>query len=158
MIDAVWGRNFTLILIVCCSNTPRWRLCVDIRWFNIWDGFCVDPGRAERTSVCLNLNVLLVFNAVWGRNLTLMRCFVVKIHYNVDDGSALISVGWIYGTGAVLDKQTVRFHYCACALQLERIIIGVWPSMLWGHNLTPMCCPNTLHDNGDYGSALIFVG
>ena len=95
VIDAVWGRNLTLTLIMCCSNLPRWRLCVDLGWLNIWDGsrvLTLDEQNV-RVSVCasLHLNVLFVFNAVSDRNLTLMRYVVVQILYNVDDGSALIS-------------------------------------------------------------------
>ena len=35
--NAVWGRNFTLIM--WCPNTLqwRWRLCVDLCWLNVWN-------------------------------------------------------------------------------------------------------------------------
>ena len=52
----------------------------------------------------------------------------VQIHYNVDDGSATIFLDWIYGNGAVLDKQGVRLYCSVCALEFEHIIFGVWTS------------------------------
>ena len=39
-----------------------------------------------------------------------MRYFAVQIHFNLNDGSAWIFVGWIHKTGAILDKQSVRLH------------------------------------------------
>ena len=107
---------FTLTLIMCCSNTPQWRLYVDLRWLNIWDGYRVDPERTERTCVCLNLNMLFVSNAVWGRNLTLMRYFVVQIHYNVN-GDSCIDIKWMYTTALrwIDLMQTVGTSECICA-------------------------------------------
>ena len=151
---------FTLTLIMCCSNTPQWRLYVDLRWLNIWDGYRVDPERTERTcvSVCLNLNMLFVSNAVWGRNLTLMRYFVVQIHYN-GNGDSCIDIKWMYATRCVeltLCKQWVRLN--AYALEFEGFI-GVWSSMLCSRNFTLLCCLNTTYNTWYYNGdcACLFV-
>ena len=55
-----------------------------------------------------------------------MRYFVVQIHYNGNDDSELIFVGWIYGTGAVLDKQSVRLH-CCVRLNLNVLLLAFDP-------------------------------
>ena len=47
----------------------------------------------------------------------------VHIHYNIDDGSAFIFLGWIYETGAVLDKQTVSLH-CCVSLNLNMLLLA----------------------------------
>ena len=41
-----------------------------------------------------------------------MRHFAVQMHYNGDDGSTLIFVCWMYGTGVALavHEQRVRLH------------------------------------------------
>ena len=129
-----------------------------VGWICIWDGCRVDPGRTERTCVCLNLNVLFVFNAVWGRNLTLMRYFICCPNTLQWRWRLCIDLRWLNIWNGCRVGQTVRTFELLCALEFERVIIGVWSSMLWDHNLTLVRCPNSLNYNGDYGSALIFVG
>ena len=85
--------------------------------------------------VCLNLNMLFVSNAVWGRNLTLIRYFVVRIHYNCDDGPTLISNECMQRrcVELTLYKQWVRLY--VYALEFEGFI-GVWFSIEWNRNFT----------------------
>ena len=86
LLDAVLGRNLTLIM--CCPNTLhwRWRLCVDLRLLNVWNGFRVGHGWTARTfvSLCMYLNEPEVVIDVWdnmhdcSRTLTLIICVLSK--------------------------------------------------------------------------------
>ena len=108
-LDAVWCHN--LILMLRCVKQWRWWLCVYLRWM-YETGSCWRPERIVCTfvgvsyfymCVCLNLEVILVFGVVWGRNVTLMCCFLYK--YNDCDGngrSALIFVGQTGSTFVLL--------------------------------------------------------
>ena len=77
--------------------------------------------QAVRSHCCvcaIELEVLLVFDAVCYRNATLN----IYTHYNGHDGSALIFICWMYGTTNVvltLNQQFVRL-YC-CALEIEGV-------------------------------------
>ena len=88
----------------------------------------------------------LAFDVVWGHNFTLMWYFAAQIHYNGNDGSALIFVCWMYGTGAVLalNQQRVRLYCCVC-LNLKMLVMF---DIVWGRNTTLthalFCCPNIL--------------
>ena len=119
---------------MCCPNTLQWqwRICVDLRWLNVCNGCCFGAGRTVGTFVllCVHLNwaVLLVIDAIWGCNLIL----VYIIHYNHDDGSALI---FMYAIHVVLslDEQNVRL-YC-----LNWAVLLLFDAV-WGRNLTLMRC------------------
>ena len=61
---------------MCCLNILQWRwwFCVDLRSPNGWR---IGPKRTGRTFDCclrvrLNLNMSVIFNAVWGCNFTLI--------------------------------------------------------------------------------------
>ena len=101
-----------------------------LRWYSFVE--CIErcrvvPGRTASTFVSLRVHlnwaVLLMIDAVWGRNQLTLN---YAIHYNGIDGSALIFVGWIYGTGAVLDKQAVRLH-CCVRLNLNVLLFAFDP-------------------------------
>ena len=76
--DPVWDRNLTLMH---CSKS-RWRLCVCVLWISgtvsCW------PWTNRRCvsiiGVCMNLKLLMVFDTVWGRNLTLL-CSPIKLQW-----------------------------------------------------------------------------
>ena len=53
-----------------------------------------------------------------------MRHFAVQMHYNGDDGSALIFVCWMYGTGVALavHEQRVRLYCFVCVIAFEGVI------------------------------------
>ena len=60
-----------------CNNDDDDSACVDLRLFDVWNGYCVDFKPTARTflllHLCSNLAVLLAFDAVvWGRNFTLI--------------------------------------------------------------------------------------
>ena len=67
-------------------------------------------------------HVLLVIDAVWGRNLTFTRCsntlctIITALRWSS-------FVGWMYGTGVVLalDDQHVRLYCCVCVLELGAV-------------------------------------
>ena len=59
------------------NNDVHDSACVDLRLFDVWNRYCVDPKPTARTflwlHLCSNLAVLLALDAVvWGRNLTLI--------------------------------------------------------------------------------------
>ena len=90
--NAVWGCN--LVLIMCCSNTPRWRLCIDLHCLNIWHGYRIDSGQKNSKYVSvLKFKGVIDWRSIrYGvvTSLTLMRYTVAPTHYNGDDGPALI--------------------------------------------------------------------
>ena len=66
--------------VFCCPWTNRPYVCIAV-------------------CMCSNLELVLVFDAVRGRNITL----IIYTHYHGDDGSALIFVCWMYAiTNVVL--------------------------------------------------------
>ena len=81
VIDAVWVRNLTLTLIMFIQP---YTMATALRWSSVVEYMervpCWPWTNRTYVCVCLNLNVLFVFNAVWGRNLTPMRYFVVQIY------------------------------------------------------------------------------
>ena len=142
---------------MCCPNTLQWqwRICVDLRWLNVCNGCCFGAGQTVGTFVFLRVHlnwaVLLVIDAVWCRHqLTLNYVFkYIKM--------AMTALRWLDLWNGCRVGQTERTFALLCALELERVIIGVWSSILWGRNLTLMrCSNNALHYNGVGGSALIF--
>ena len=76
VLDSVWGRNN--LTIMRCANTLqwRWRLRIDLRLLNAGVGLALHE-QAVRLYCCVCAtiwHVLLVFDAIWGRNLILMLC------------------------------------------------------------------------------------
>ena len=74
-------------------------------------------------SVCVNLRSL-------NRNRIFICHFAFRIHYNnVDNGPALIFVGWLYETGVVLDldEQSVRLYCCVCGSEALLVFDAVEP-------------------------------
>ena len=82
----------------CCPNALQWRwwLCVDLRLFDVWNGYWVGPKPTARTFSLLrlssNLPILLVFDTVWGHKLSSPSLCVAQIHCNGVGDSALIFV------------------------------------------------------------------
>ena len=86
------------------------RLCS----LNVWNGLvCVGPGRTGGACficVCLNLKLLFVLDAVWGRNLTLVCCpNTLRWRWR------LRSLNVFHDSVLALDEQQVRLYYCLCA-------------------------------------------
>ena len=109
-----------------CPNALQWRwwLCVDLRLFDVWNGYWVGPKPTARTfllllRLCSNLTVLLTFDTVWGRNLTLIMCCPNTLQWRwwfcVDLRS---SNGWRIGPERA-DRTFVLLP--VCALKLERV-------------------------------------
>ena len=82
--------------------------------------------------------IILVFNAVWGRGLTLIMWCPNTLQWRwrlCVDLRLLLNV-W---HGRCVDPgQTGRTFWLLCVLELEHVIIGVWSSMLWGCNFIRM--------------------
>ena len=94
---------------------------------NVWNGCCVGPGQTARTFVLLGVQLnlkkaLLISPRVVFSNavrivimvsyaiaalcvILLMRHFAFRIHYNGDNGSVLIFIGWMHGTDVVLGSM-----------------------------------------------------
>ena len=117
---------------------------------NTWDGVVL--ALTNRKYVCiigelLNLKLLSVFNAVWGRNFTLC----VQIHYNGDDdwlcGYVCLLNVW---NGDILDlrEQLVRSYWHV--LEFEAIVCIKWSMRASSH-------PNVNYNNGDDGCAFVFA-
>ena len=138
-----------------CNNWWQLYLCgclfvgwIFVRWLNAWNGCRVGPKRTESTFVLLrmrlNLEVLLVFDAVWGRSLTLSRyiCCPNTLQWRwwlCVDASAF--VGCMHWTGVVLilGEQVVRLHCCVCAWTWR--CYWCWVNALWwGRMLTLLIC------------------
>ena len=129
---------------------------VFVRWLNAWNGCRVGPKRTESTFVLLcvhlDLEVLLVFDPVWGCSLTLMRyiCCPNTLQWQwwlCIDLSSLVEciervLCWPWAS---------RLCVCiaACALELEDVIDVEW--MRYEVVFSPFWYA------GDGDSALIFV-
>ena len=99
--DVVWGRNLT---VMCCPNTLLWRwwrLCVYVRRMYVTGVSCWSwtNRKCVRIVVWAKLKVLFVFDAVWGRDISLMW---FQWHYNGDGRCAF----------TYTDKQLVRLCWC----------------------------------------------
>ena len=75
----------------------------------------------------------------------------VQIHHN--DGSALMYVGWIHGTVAVLTLHEQNVRVCECVLKFECVVRVQCSMRSQSHNHALFCCP--IHYNGNNASALI---
>ena len=85
-----------------------------------------------------------------------------KIHYNGDDGSALIFVGWMYGTGValVVHEQRVRLYCFVCALGLEWRVYRrsmQYDEVILATSYAISLSTYTIYNTGDDGFLLIFV-
>ena len=79
--DVVISPLFTLQWrLRLLHDTLLWQLRhrVDLRFFDVWNGYWFGPKPTARKFLllrsCSNLAVLLAFDAVWSRNLTLIMC------------------------------------------------------------------------------------
>ena len=150
----------------------QWRLCVDLRLLNVlWNNGC----RIGRKSTARTFALLCALELEYACYLCLMQYEVVMhpkwshphacailLHYNGDDGSALIFVGWMYGTGValVVHEQRVRLYCFVCALELEWRVY--WRSMQYDEVILATSyaislSTYTIYNNGDDGFLLIFV-
>ena len=144
-----------------CANASQWqwRLCFNICLLNVSNGvvFYLDEQNV-RLYRCV---------CTW-----IGRCYWWSMQYDAVISSPSITcphtlqyrwrlriyLPWLDIWNGCRVGQTDRKFTLLCELELEHVIIGVWFSMLWGRNLTLVRCQNTLRYNGDYGSALIFIG
>jgi len=117
---------------------------LDLKWIYGTALRCVGPGQTGGTCVCMcpwNLKVLLVFDAVWGRNLTLMCYFICCPNTLQWRWRLCIDLKWMHGTMLCWPWSNSTYvciaacvHGCYwCSINVVR-----------GRNFTLMCCPNTL--------------
>ena len=107
-----------------CPNTLqwRWRLCIDLSLFIEygWNGCCCGPGRAACTFalLCVRLKLKLVFDAVWGHNLTCSNILQWQWWLWVN------LCCYMYGTAVALlalNEQGVRLHCC-----VDMVCAWIW--------------------------------
>ena len=117
----------------------QWRLCVDLRLLNVWNNGCrIGPKQTARTCYWwLMQKPEVVISPLY----TLQRWWR-RLHYNIDYGSALIFVGWTYGTGVVLalDEQRVRC-IALSVLALGCVISDRCSMRSQFHSHVLFCCP-----------------
>ena len=95
--EVIISRSCTVRLSISTAMamlTLCWSFLIEFR-----NGCCVGSG-PEPTActfillcVCLHLKLLLMFDAVWAREITSRMC--CSMHHNDSDGSGLIFVCWI---------------------------------------------------------------
>ena len=117
--NGVWHSMRSSFCPFCCLNTPQWQwwLCVDLRLFDIWNGYWVCPKPTARTfllllRLCSNLVVLLAFDAAWGRNISLPHH--VLSNYTT---MTMVILRWFLCVERVsywpwTNKQAVRLYCC----------------------------------------------
>ena len=141
--DTIWGRR---LISPWCADQIHYNDdggCV-FMWFE-----CMERGTAScwpwtnstyvRIDVCLNLELLFVFDAVWGRNLTLMCCQNTLQYWSC----RLCSLNTCHV------EQEVRSYWCV--LGFEGVIYYDRCNIYMRSQSHPeMFCPNTLqmHYNG----------
>ena len=151
MFDTVWSRNFAHMrhfAVQTHYNGNDDCLCVDLRLFDVWNGYWVGSKSTARKFSLLrlssNLAVLLVFDAAWVRKLSSPSSCVAQIYCNGTCDSALI---FVLRTRVVyllaLNKQAVRLYCCLrTSLNLNASVVF---NAVWGRNFTLITwCPNTL--------------
>ena len=120
MINAVWGHPY--VLFKYTTNGHDGFVCVDLCSLNVWTGCHVGPGLTARTfallRACLNLKALLLLDAVWSRNLSLMCC--PNTHTTMTMMTAIRWSSFVECMARALCRQNVRLYCC---------FVGVWCSM-----------------------------
>ena len=96
-INAVWGRNLML------SKYTTIMVMTALRWSSILECImgpvsCWPWTNSAYVYIAWIWHVLLQYDVV----IILSSSYAVQIHYNGDDGSAFIVVGWMYVMGVVL--------------------------------------------------------
>ena len=143
--DAVRGHNLTLI---CCPNTLQWWCSVHVylRW--IYGTVSCWPWTNSPyvcIVLCLNLKLLFVFDAVWGRNLTLMCCpntlqWWCSVH---------VYLRWMNGTVSCWSWTNSGYVFIAVCLDSNLFFVF---DVVWDRNLTLIAVQ--IHYDGDARSAL----
>ena len=131
-----------------CNNGLDDSACVELRLFDVWNGYLVGPKPSARTflllRLCFILAVLLAFDAVWGRKLTLIMHVLSKyaaITLVILRWSSFPN-WWRIGTEQT-DRTFVLIAACVCAWTRTR----KWFSMQYELLISPYSwpwCPNTL--------------
>ena len=119
--DAVWGWNFTLI---SCHNILQW-WCSVCAYLCSMDGnmpcvACTNSRYVYMAAVCSLSKLLFIFEALWGRSLTLISCQNISPH---DARCAFIFVQCMQRSG-LTDCTSVLLCACfqsfhLCSMQYE---------------------------------------
>ena len=153
----LWGRNFTRTYTTMAMTVLHWILFDEC----IWNGCRIVPGRTARTFVLLGFDTCYIVDRSTQYEVVISRSCALQIHHNGDDGSALIFLCWIYGTGVgrVDSGRTARTFVALIAVCAVLLVFdSVWSRNLshprihyngvfaaaWSRNLTLTRCPNTL--------------
>ena len=119
----------------------RWRLCIDLRWLDIWNACRV--GQTVRTFALLfALELECVIIGVWSsmRSHPHALSKFITLQWQLRLCVDFRWLGhWMYRTAIVLtmDLQRVRLFIVACELELEGVVY-VWRSMK-SNNVNLMC-------------------
>ena len=122
-----------------CNNDDDDSACVDLRLFDVWNGYCVDFKPTARTflllHLCSNLAVLLAFDAVvWGRNVTLIMHVLSEY-----TAMALVILRWSSFVKRVAywpwTNRPYVCMYCCVRVRLNSNA-SVVCNAVWGRNFT----------------------
>ena len=143
VINAVWGGNLTLVWIRCI-NLHSFDECMERVLCWPW---------TSRPYVYISWiwHVLLVIDAVWGRNLTCMRCSKYIMYNN--NGSALIFIRWLN----VWNGCRVGAGWSARTFVLLRVCLNWAVLLVIDTVFMRLQSHRLIHYNDDDGFTLIFV-